>query len=206
MNFGVAIVAITALGCVSNWLNWRYLNYKITRLLYYLGAFIHETSHAVFCVLTGAKIVEYKVLSLQPRVVHTRSKLPFLGEPLISLAPIMGGLFFLYAVNRYFLAGYFSVPQFSGWQDIVAGIIRLFAQINLLQWQSWVMILLFFNLGAMIGSSPRDLRNIWPFIILSFFARLATANFALLVIALILTNIAIQTVLIIFLEILGSLR
>jgi hypothetical protein len=198
MNLGVAVLLVTALGYCSNWINWHYLNYRIVQWLYYIGAFVHETSHAILCVLTGAKIVEYKIFSSQPRVVHQGSKLPLLGESLISLAPIAGGLCFLYAVNQYLLSGYFIIPQFLGWQDIALEAERLLLQINLLHWQSWVMIFLFFNLGAMIGPSPQDLKNMWPLLVLlCFFYSTSLANIALFASTLIVVTLAIQIAMIV---------
>jgi len=195
MNLGIIIVLITAFGSLSNWLNWRFLNYKITRLLYYIGAFVHETSHAVFCIATGAKIKEFVIFSPQPHVTHRKSRIPLIGEVLISFAPIAGGLLFLFLVNRYFLGSYFAMPQFSGWQNIFTGALKLLEQINPLQWQGWVMILLFFNVGAMLGPSTQDLKNIWPILIVLFFVPSAFfANLGFMALSLILVNIALQII------------
>jgi hypothetical protein len=195
MNLGIIVLSITIVGSLSNWLNWRYLNYKITRLLYYVGAFVHETSHAVLCILTGAKIKDFVIFSSQPHVAHQKSKLPLVGELLISFAPIAGGLLFLALVNHYFLGNYFAMPDFSSWQNIFANALKLLKEINPLQWQSWVMILLFFNVGAMIGPSPRDLKNIWPVLILLFFVQSAFfADLGFVALSLILVNIALQII------------
>ena len=70
-NIGIIIIFIAALGYLSNVLNWRYLNNGVIRFLYYIGALVHETSHAVLCVLTGAKIEEFTVFSDQPRASCT---------------------------------------------------------------------------------------------------------------------------------------
>jgi len=195
MNLGIIIILITASGYISNSLNWRYLDYKITRLLYYIGVFIHETSHAILCILTGAKIKEFVVFSTQPHVTHRKSAIPLIGELLISFAPIAGGLLFLFLVNHYFLGNYFIMPQFSGWQNLFTGTLKLLRQINISQWQSWVMILLFFNVGAMIGPSSHDLKNIWPIIIIFFFIRSSLlTNLGLMALSLIFINIALQAV------------
>jgi Peptidase M50B-like len=196
VSLGVVIVFVTLAGYVSNFLNWRYLNYKITRALYYVGAFVHETSHAILCVLTGAKIEEFTVFSDQPRVVHRKSKIPFLGELLISSAPIAGGLLFLFLVNRYLLGNYFTVSQ-----SIFLEPFALLSQINLLQWQSWVMILLFFNVGAMLGPSLQDLKNAWPMLIILFFVRSpALVVIGLMALGLILVNIFLQVIAILLLK------
>lgn len=201
MNLGSIIILIAASGALSNWLNWRYLNYKITHILYYIGAFVHETSHAIFCILTGAKIKEFTFLSPQPHVIHQKSKLPLIGESLISFAPIVGGLLFLFLANHYLLGDYFVMPQFSGWQDIFTDALKLLRQINLLQWQSWVMIFLFFNVGAMLGPSTQDLKNIWLVLIILFFVPSAFfTNLGFMALSLILVNIALQIILILILK------
>ncbi len=197
MNLGLAIIVITALGGVSNWLNWRYLNYRIVHWLYYLGAFVHETSHAILCLATGARITEYNIFSSEPHVTHMRSKLPLLGEALISLAPIAGGLVFLFLINRYALAGYFTLPPFIGWNTLIPGALTLLKEINFLQWQSWVMLLLFLNLGAMLGPSFTDLKNIWPAFIFFLFITVSDTHITgilFLAITLILINIALQLI------------
>lgn len=210
MNLGVVIVLIAAVGFVSNTLNWRYLNYGVIRFLYYIGAFVHETSHAVLCVLTGAKIVEFKVFSSQPRVVHRKSKLPILGGMLMSFAPMAGGLLFLFLVNRYLLGSYFSIPRFSNWHDLrdtAVLSLRFLAQIDLRQWQSWAMILLLFNVGAMIGPSPQDLKNIWPVLIVLFFIRSPFfADLGSLALSLVLVNLIIQVLLIVAMKTISIIR
>lgn len=209
VTLGIVILLITAFGYVSNFLNWRYLNYKITHLLYYIGALVHETSHAILCVFTGAKIKEFVVFSDQPHVTHQKSKLPFLGELLISAAPIAGGLLFLFLVNRFLLGDYFTMPaiSFSSWRDwrnLLDALLALLAQINLLQWQSWVAIALSFNVGAMLGPSVRDLANVWPMLIILFFVRWPMlTNLGFVALGLICCNIILQVILMMFL---GFLR
>lgn len=207
MGLGIVIVLVSILGYISNSLNWRYLNYRVVSFLYYIGALVHETSHAAVCIATGAKIEEFKVFSPQPHVTHRKSKLPLVGELLISSAPIASGLLFLFLVNRYLLGNYFAVPPLSGWQDIFTEPLKLLLQINLFQWQSWVMILLFFNVGAMLGPSARDLKNIWPLLIVLFFIKSAFfADLGLMAFGLILTNIAIQLVIVLVLKMMSPVH
>lgn len=201
ISLGIVIILIAIFGSISNWLNWRYLNYGIIRFLYYIGAFVHETSHAVLCVLTGAKIEEFAVFSEQPQVVHRKSKIPFVGELLISSAPIAGGLLFLFLVNHYLLGNYFVLPAISNvgdWRSILMEPLRIISQINLLQWQSWVMVLLSFNAGAMLGPSLRDLKNVWPMLIILFFVQSSfLAGIGLVALSLILVNIILQIIIIV---------
>ena len=196
MNLGLLVILITPLGYTSNWLNWRYLNYPIVKFLYYFGVAIHELSHAIFCVLTGARITEFSIFSKQPHVTSLKPRLPIAGQFLVSLAPIIGGLAFLFILNKYFLSGYFTIPIIVGPKDIFFAPFNLLSQINLLNWQSWLMVFLFLNAGAMIGPSFSDIKNIWPLIVASFFIKWPPLfELGLLVLALILTNILLQIIL-----------
>ncbi|MEI6346067.1 MAG: hypothetical protein WCO79_02435 [bacterium] len=198
LSLGLVIVLIVVFGYASNWLNWRFLNYRLTHALYYIGAFVHESSHALLCLATGAKIEEFKVFSYQPHVIHRPSKLPIFGAFLISAAPIAGGLVFLYAINHFLLGGYFVATG-----DVFAQL----AQLNLLHWQSWVMILLCLNAGAMLGPSPQDMKNIWPLLILLFFVQSAfLLSIGLAALSLIVANIVIQLVLILLMKICRLIR
>ena len=210
MNLGIVIILITAFGYLSNALNWRYLNYRVIRFLYYIGALVHETSHAALCVLTGAKIEEFTVFAEQPRVVHRKSKLPFVGELLISAAPIAGGLLFLFLVNHYVLGNYFTLPQVAdwhSWKSILGAPLGFLSQINILQWQSWVMIFLLFNAGAMLGPSTQDLKNVWPMLIILLFISYAPlVAFGLMALCLIMANIVLQLIVIILIFLLRRSR
>ncbi len=198
MSLGLILTLIAAFGYISNTLNWRCLNYRIIRLLYYIGALVHETSHAILCILTGAKILEFAVFAEQPRVVHERSKVPVVGELLISAAPIAGGLLFLFLVNRYLLGNYFILPQIANWynwKSVFTALFEFLLQINLLQWQSWVIVFLLFNVGAMLGPSTQDLKNVWPALIILFFINFPPlVGFGLAALGLILANILLQMV------------
>jgi len=169
LTIGIVIIVISALGYFSNWLNWRFLNYKINHLFYYFGAFIHESSHALVALLTGAKIHQYKFITYQPQVTYSNSKIPILGNLLISIAPIMGGLAFLFLVNKFFLANQFIMPVFSNWKFFISDFWKFIVQINLAKWKDWVAIFLFLNMGAMIGPSWQDLKNVWWLIIILAF-------------------------------------
>lgn len=203
MTIGIIIIVISTLGYVSNWLNWHFLNYKINYLLYYFGAFIHETSHALLCLLTGAKISEYKVLVDQPRVSYSNSKLPVLGNLLIAIAPIFGGLIVLYLVREYFFINIYHMPEFSNWKLLLTDSLNFLKQINILNWKNLVTIFLFLNVGAMIGPSWQDLKNVWFLIILLIFIPWPFfTHLGLLAISLILINIIFQIILIFIVSIL----
>lgn len=203
MTLGPLILLIVIFGYISNWLNWRFLNYTLTRFLYYIGAVIHESSHAILCFLTGAKIYEFQVFSSQPHVTHGKPKLPLLGSVFISSAPIFGGLFFLFLINQYILKNQLILTPIisTSWMNSLIEPFRLLIQLNPLEWQSWVIILLLINAGAMIGPSIQDIKNIWLMVIvLFFFSSPILNNLCFVALSLIIVNILIQIILIVFLE------
>ncbi len=202
MNLGILIIIISVLGYFSNYLNYSYLNYSLLHWLYYLGVIIHESSHALLCIFTGARITEFKIFTKQPHVSHAKSKIPILGQALISLAPMAGGFLFLYLINKYLLSNYLIINEISTWSEIFSVPLNILSQINIATWQGWIIILLSLNVGAMIGPSSRDLKNIWwVFIVLFFIKWPFLINIGLLIIGLIITNIIIQLSLILLLKI-----
>jgi hypothetical protein len=63
--------------------------------------------------------------------------------------------------------------------------------------ESLVMLLLLINVGAMIGPSLQDMKNMWFMLLLLFFVRIpALTEFGLIALSLILANILLQIVLI----------
>jgi len=208
MSFGLIIILVVSLGYLSNWLNWRYLNYRFTHFMYYIGAFVHESSHAVLCIFTGARIQEFSVFSSQPHVLHSKSKLPLIGNFLISSAPLFGGLCFLYIINHVLLADHFSIAALTGqWSDIYRGPLDLLAQMRPWEWQMWVMVILFLNIGAMIGPSIQDIKNVWIVVILAFFIQSPIlVQLGLIAVSLILVNIVLQLICISILKLYRILR
>lgn len=199
MSLGMILVLVVLLGYLSNWLNWRFLNYRLTHYLYYIGAFVHESSHAIACVLTGARIEEFSVFSPQPHVRYRPSKLPFVGNLLISSAPVFGGMLFLYLLNHFAFNEYFAieVPALS-LQGIVLSPLHLLAELRIFHVESLVMLLLLINVGAMIGPSIQDMKNMWFMLLLLFLVRIPTlTGFGLIALSLILANILLQLLLII---------
>jgi hypothetical protein len=195
MSLGISITLIVLLGYLSNWINGRFFANKAFRLLYYLGALVHESSHALLCLVTGAKIIEFEAFSAAPHVTHTKSRLPIIGGLLISAAPIFGGLLFLYLVKFFVLGDYFALlSPHESWQSILLTPITFLLQLNLLNWKSWIFILLLLNSGAMLGPSLQDIKNIWLAYIILFFVFIPEiSSLCLLATTLIIANIIIQS-------------
>ena len=136
-------------------------------------------------------------------MTHGKSKLPLLGGVIISSAPIFGGLLFLFLVNHYLLGEHFAVISVnSDWHSMLWEPLRVLAQLRPWEWQSLVMLLLFINIGAMIGPSVQDMKNVWPVLILLFFINIPPlADIGLLALSLIIVNIIIQIFLIVCISI-----
>ncbi len=203
MTIGIILLLITILGALSNYLNWKFLNYKVTKYLYYIGAFVHESSHALLCLFTGSKIEEFKVFSGTPHITHSKSKLGIIGQTLISSAPIFGGILFLYLVNYFLLDNSFSIiKQNNNIFEIIVLPFNILKSINLFSFSGITMILLLINTGAMIGPSPQDIKNAWPiFFLLLLLNYSPLNNFLFTALIIILTNIYIQIVLIVITKI-----
>lgn len=72
----------------------RYFRYGLAP-----GVIMHELSHLAACLLTGAEVG--RVVLFGPSgggVEHSRPKMPLLGQPIISLAPIAGCTLALWGV------------------------------------------------------------------------------------------------------------
>ncbi len=205
-NLGFLVLLVSLFGYISHYLNLHFLRSSLWRYSYLLGAIVHELSHALLCILTGAKIKEFSVFSRQPRVVHLRSRWGLIGQLLISLAPIAGGVAFLAAVNRFLLNDYFAV-EIVNLGQLAEGIGSLLARFNWLSWQSWLMLFIVLNSGAMLGPSGQDLKNIWPAIVVLLFVSFAPlAKILLLALLVIGANIILQLFIILFLRVGRLLR
>lgn len=208
MTLGIIIILIVIFGFISNWLNGKYLNFKITHYLYYIGTLVHETSHAIACILTGAKIEEYSVFSDQPHVTHKTSKIPIIGNLFISAAPIFGGILFLYLINYFFPSLNFEIiKSVSNIEEIIKLPIEIIKDINFLSLNGILMATLLINSGAMIGPSIQDMKNIWfVFIPLIFLNISILNNLCFTALIIILANIYIQLILILIIKFLTLIK
>ncbi|MES2314732.1 MAG: hypothetical protein V4524_02220 [Patescibacteria group bacterium] len=205
MTTGFILLIMIVVAYFSNWLNWKFLNSNITRYLYYIGTLVHESSHALVAIVLGSRIHEFKIFSEQPHVVYGKPKIPLIGNMLISLAPLFGGLAFLYLVNSYVLHSQYLIHSVA-LENIFGAILDTLSQINLLHWQTWVLILLFINVGAMLSPSYQDIKNMWPVLIVFLFFNIAPLSDILIIaLQLILVGIVIQVGVIILVKFIFSL-
>ena len=82
----------------SDFASHRFFHYALAP-----GVVVHELSHLLSCLLTGAKVG--RVVLFGPSggsVEHSEPRMPLLGRPVISLAPIVGCTLALWGVWWFF--------------------------------------------------------------------------------------------------------
>lgn len=144
-NPGVQLLALLCatlgLSYAANWFLARVFVGRTYRYLIAPGVIIHEYSHALACIVTGARIRKVRVFEATGgEVVHEPARLPF-GEGLISVAPILGA-----AIAVYLLA-VVLVPGFVG-----------LGELNISSWQFLAFAYLASSITAAMSPSTQDLR------------------------------------------------
>ena len=67
------------------------------------GVIVHEVSHVVACWLVGAKVSRVQLFGASGgSVTHAKPRLPVMGQPIISLAPVAGCTLALWCVWWFF--------------------------------------------------------------------------------------------------------
>ena len=126
------------------------------------GVIIHEFSHAIFCVLTGAKIRSISLFDKDGgRVEHEKPKIPVLGQILISLSPILIGTLIIYFLSK--MIGLKDIGiQFNSLADI--NIYNYFVTvINNLKFsdiKTWIIMYVIISVAVTMTPSTKDIANI----------------------------------------------
>ncbi|WAC04002.1 MAG: M50 family metallopeptidase [Methanoregula sp.] len=145
------------------------------RTLYYAirlpGVVLHEISHMIGCLLTGAEIRKVVYFSKEGgSVTYSESKIPILGTVIISTAPlfflplILAGLTLVF--GTYF--GCF-VPQVipltgdlvAGSEDIFKNVITIFSQNLIVHPNGWFFLYLYLCGSIVLSLAPsgQDFKN-----------------------------------------------
>jgi len=132
------------MGYFINTLTARMIGGWVYRVLVAPGVIIHEFSHALGCLITGAKIQSINFFKRDGgELKHTGSPIPVIGNVVISLMPMVTGILIL-----YFTPKLSNLTNLSNWS-------------NYSTWQFWAFIYLIFNLVATMAPSKQDIKNIW---------------------------------------------
>jgi len=142
--------------------------------LYYIlrfpGVVIHECSHILGCLLTGAEIRNVILFSKGGgSVTYTRPKIPVLGDVVISTAPVfcipLVLAFCTWVFAQYlgctFPAFPFPPDSVNPPGDLAPGILGMF-EVNLVtRFNPWFLLYLYLTLSLILSVAPslQDLKN-----------------------------------------------
>jgi hypothetical protein len=147
------------------------------RFFYYFvrapGVVVHECSHILGCLLTGAKIKDVVFFSEKGgSVTYTRPALPYLGDVIISTAPLFCIPLVLYGLTWIF-SQYLgcTVPLVSGipvavdsyntLQILALAVVDLFWQNLVTGFHPWFLLYVYLTLSLVLSMAPsgQDIRN-----------------------------------------------
>lgn len=129
------------------------------------GVIVHEFSHALACLFTGAKVTRISLFAPEGGfVTHGRSRFGFLGQAMIAMAPIFGITIFLWLLSYWFgFSLKFETIEFSA--NIFGNFKNLFFSAwNLIvnsgtDWHFWIFVYLVISLGVALAPSKKDFQN-----------------------------------------------
>lgn len=126
------------------------------------GVILHEFSHALLCLLTGAKIKKIALFDKDGgSVEHEQSKLPVLGSILISLAPFVAG-----SIAIFFFARWLGLKEVDlsnlkfSYENIISFVKSIVGGLDLTNYKNWIIIYLALSVAVTMIPSKQDIKNI----------------------------------------------
>lgn len=174
LAFLIIIATGIAVMLISMMLDHLWAQVLPVRTFYYLvrapGVIVHECSHILGCILTGARITNVVFFSQEGgSVTYTRPKIPVLGDVIISSAPLfcipllLTGLTWCFAT---FLGCTFpdfpvSISSADTLHDLAISIVALFTRNIVDAFHPWFLIYLYLTLSLVLSIAPssQDLKN-----------------------------------------------
>lgn len=142
------------------------------------GTVIHETGHALFCLIFGHKILEMKLFSpgedgtlgMVDHSWDSKSLYQRAGNFFIGTGPIIAGVAVIICCTAWLLPDVWeelTPPEFYTFSDLAAGVIALICRMFRVlcdpeiwhRWQSWGWLLVTLLTGSHITLSKADLKN-----------------------------------------------
>ena len=152
---------------------------KFWTILAAAGTVLHESSHALFCLIFRHKIKDMKLFSPDGKgtlgyVNHTWDKRSFYqcaGNFFIGIAPVIIGTLVISLLTFIFYpAAYRSIgaENFNTLADVLAESLKLCRRMlcnvaapeNFFRWQSWVHLILILLIGSQITLSAADFKGV----------------------------------------------
>ncbi|MFH2096180.1 MAG: hypothetical protein ABIJ16_10780 [Bacteroidota bacterium] len=184
-----------------------YLFARFTRILYrrsagtwldalvtgWIGTPVHETGHAVFCLLFGHRITDMRLFSPNPSdgtlgyVIHSYNKKNIYhraGNFFIGFGPIIFGAAVIFLLMTWMVPANGEIKNclstcpvsFAGFNDFFSSawnagkclIETLFCAVNMKSFMFWLFLYACFSIASHMELSPPDLRTVWSgFIIIA---------------------------------------
>lgn len=160
INLLLTVLAIFLVGMLIPQFLVRSIIGPVFRIFVVPGVIVHESSHALACLLTGAQIQNIRFFKREGgEVSHTPPSIPLLGPLLITSAPLIIGFLVL-----IFLAGKVlgDVSHLRVGHDIGQFPDFLMQVVKSVHWRiitSWVWLYLIFAIGSTMTPSIQDLKN-----------------------------------------------
>jgi hypothetical protein len=176
-----------------NYLWFKIIPGKIRQIIIFPGVLVHELSHALGCIVTGAKIKEVAIFS--PRgsyVSHSKPIIPLVGNFIISFSPIAGSIIALFFLSRFLNFPLpiikFSFQPFYESFLIVSKETIIFILNNYQSWKFWIFSYIIISLVISLAPSKQDFKNsflsslfvVFVLLILSYFGILSEFIFSFL--------------------------
>jgi hypothetical protein len=134
------------------------------------GVIVHECSHIFGCLITGAKVKNVVFFSEKGgSVTYTSSKLPYLGDVVISTAPliciplVLAGCTWIF--SQYLGCVFPPLPLGIGSTDalfrLCIGIAGMFTRNLIVQFNPWFLLYLYLTLTLVLSLAPstQDMKN-----------------------------------------------
>jgi hypothetical protein len=134
------------------------------------GVILHECAHILGCLLTGAQIRHVVLFSRDGgSVTYTRPLLPYLGDVIISTAPVfvlpLVLSFLTWIFGMYLGCSFPTFPSTIVSADTLIllgeGIIGTFRNNLLTQFNGWFLLYLYLTLSLVLSAAPsgQDMKN-----------------------------------------------
>jgi hypothetical protein len=144
------------------------------RSFYYVirapGVIVHECSHILGCIITGAKIKKVVFFSEKGgSVTYTSSKIPYIGDVVISTAPlvciplVLAGCTWVFSqyLGCVFPPMSITVDSMDALLVMVITITTLFTQNLIVRFNPWFIVYLYLTVTLVLSLAPsaQDMKN-----------------------------------------------
>lgn len=125
------------------------------------GIVVHELSHAIVGKLMGAKITDVSLFAKTGgSVTHTKPKIPLIGVPFTSMAPLLGCTLAIIVLTYAFDFDQRLIVSNFDILTLLTNIGLLFRE-NVANWLFWLFLYLVLAITTAIAPSNQDFKNSW---------------------------------------------